>query len=148
MKKLSKLIATTTLAMVMFVSNFAPAMATESPQNLMSGESVESVDVAQSRAMIASYYYEGAITAGKTLNPVSINGRPKTINFCVNGSGGNVIIRLTNRTTGDSRSFTAVANGSWGSITYVSNMDSGIYDVKVQFVSGSGHNKVWMEFYN
>lgn len=147
MKKISKLILASTLALALFAGNSATSMAAENVNTIVNNEI--STPAVQPRAIVATYYYEGTISKGKTLSPLSINtGRPKTIKYRVNGTGGNVILRLTNRSTGESRSFTTVANDTWGSMTYTAPMDTGVYDVTVEFVSGSGHNKVWLEFHS
>lgn len=143
LKALTPIVATT-----MLVTASVPTMAAELPQNATNTEMSESIEEVQARGLLATYYYEGAITNGKTLNPVDVKGNAKTIKFRVDGGGGIVALRLTNRITGDSRSFTAVGDGSWGSQSYVTKMDTGVWDVKVEFVSGSGHNRVWMEFYS
>ena len=152
MRKLFKSIALAALVAVMIVTNGMPAMAAELEQKEVSAkavETVESVEAVEPRAtLLASYYYEGSITAGKKLDPLSINdGRPSKIKFKVNGNGGVVIIRISNRDTGDSRSFTAVGDSSWGEQTYVGSMDPGIWYVNVITTSGSGHDRLWLEFY-
>lgn len=147
MKKISKLILASTLAVAIFAGNSATSMAAENPNNIVNNEI--STAAVQPRAVVATYYYEGTISKGKTLSPLSINnGRPKTIRYCVNGSGGNVILRITNRSTGESRSFTTIADGGWYSTSYISPLDTGVYDVTVEFVSGSGHDKIWLEFHS
>ena len=145
MKKLSKLILASTLAVALLAGNSATSMAAEQPKNIVGNEVV--YNTIQPRAVFATYYYEGTISKGKTLSPLSINsGNPKTIRYRVNGSGGNVIFRITHRSTGESRSFTTIADDTWRSTSYLNPLDTGIYDVTVYFVSGSGHNKVWLEF--
>lgn len=149
MKHLKSILASF-LVLAMFVGFSAPAMAAEIPLNeaITNTESAETADVARANDLVATYYYEGTLKEGERLTPVSISGSPKTIRYCVNGNGGNVIIRLTNRVSGNVKSFTAVADGRWGSQSYVGRMDSGIWDVYVYFVTGSGHDRVWMEFYD
>ena len=147
MKKLFKLIAASTLAFAMLVGLPTTAMASE-PVNTVDIETVDSTDVARASTLIKSYTCNKIITKGATLDSVTLNSRAKTIEFCVNGTGGNVIIRLTNPSTGDSRSFTAIGDGRWSSITYTSYMTTGTYNVTVEYVSGIAHNQLKMNFYN
>lgn len=149
MKKLLKMIVAPVLVAIMLAFVSVGVMAAELPQVVANEGSTVISRTVQPTALVATYYYEGSITEGKTLDPVEIyNGYPDTIEYWVAGNDGNVTIRITNRDTGDSRSFTAVANGTWGSITYISNMDPGVWDVKVLFATGSGHNAMRMRFYN
>lgn len=151
MKKFFKSLLATILVVVAVASFSVSAMAEEMPlvAGATSRENAESAsaDVARANALVGSYYYEGNLTQGKTLTPVSITSSAKTIRYCVNGNGGNVILHLQNRVSGNSKRFTATGDGSWGSITYVGSLEAGIWDVTVAFVSGGGHNTVYMNFY-
>lgn len=148
MKKFFKIIAAPVLAAIMVTSVSAPAMAAELPQEVVNAPSVVTANAVQPRAWITSQDCSGTFKQGVKLCSVYVGSRAKTIKYSVNGLGGNVVIRLNNQSTADSRSFTATANGSMGSITYVTSMDTGTWDVVVEFTSGLGHNNLHMEFYS
>lgn len=145
MKKLFKLIATVTLSVAMLLTTSLPAMASELPDKEVKAENVE----IQSRARITSFTYNGNITLNKKLGTVYVASRAKTVKYSVKGNGGNVMIRMKNKNTGDSRSFTSVGDGRWSSITYVSYMDPGTWEISAEFItSGTTHNGLTLEFYS
>lgn len=147
MGKLFKSIATFTLAISMLVGVPSSVMAAELPQNAASN--YDTVNAIQPRGLVQSFSYTGgSITTGKNLGSVTLSSSAKTIQYCADGVNGNVIIRLTKQGTGETRSFTAIGNGSWGSITYISAMSAGTWSVSVVYTSGIGHNSLQMRFYS
>lgn len=148
MKKFFKSMAASALIAGLLVANSVPAMAAETVRDVAKTEAV--VETVETRVSpVATYRYEGQITkAGQWIGSIDLSSfRPRTIKYCVTGTGGNVIINLTNRNTGDIRGFTAVGDGRVDSITYTANMQPGVWDIKAVFVSGSGHDVLEMEFY-
>lgn len=141
MKKFTKAIATSIMIIAILLGSYAPAMATELSQN------PESISTLYASKSIRDYSYPYSLTVGKTLTPFTLWTTANTIRYCVNGSGGNVIFRLNNITTGDVRSFTTTANGSWGSITYVTPLDAGTWNITVVYTSGGNHEGMQLEFY-
>lgn len=143
MKRRFKLIGTMILSGILLMSSSFPTMAAEQNQAVS-----EATTEDRASTLYATYYYEGSIKAGNKLSPVVITkGQPSLIKYKISGSGGNVIIRLKNRDNNDQRDFTAVANNQWDTARYLSPMTTGTWDVSVVFASGSGHDKIWMEFY-
>lgn len=146
MRNFFKSIAIATIVGVLFLTNISIVMAAEPTQEVVSTENDNSVE--SRSTLVATYYYEGSLTQGKRLFPVNIElGRPTKLDYNISGSSGNVTVKLVHRDTGESRSFTAVGKGEWGSITYVSPMPTGIWDVTVLLVSGSGHDSIALRFY-
>lgn len=147
MQKKIKSIIVSTVTAILLVTSSLPVMAAEQVRGVANTETDQTAK-AISSAMLQSYYYSGSLTQGKYIKSVTINGHAKLIKWRVAGAGGNVIFRMTNTSTGDSRSFTTTANGVWGSSTYLTSMDSGTWNIRVEYVSGLGHNQVWLEFYS
>lgn len=148
MKKFSKLIFTSMLAFAMLVGVSIPAKAAE--LQTMAKDEINVVDVQQRSGTLIALYdcKRGVLTQGMTLDPVTLTSRAKTIKFCADGLNGILVIRLTNQTTGDSRSFTAIGDGRWGQQTYVTYMDTGTYSVRVEYADGAAHTRLRMQFYN
>ncbi len=148
MKKFSKLIVTSMLAFAMLVGVSIPVKAAE--LQTMANDEINVADVQQRSGNLIAQYdcRRGVITQGMTLDPVTLTSRAKTIRFCVDGINGILNIRLTNQTTGDSRSFTAIGDGRWSELTYVTYMDTGTYSVRVEYADGMAHTRLRMQFYN
>lgn len=153
MSKRFKSIVTAFLMAVMLVNSSVSAMAAENVRDVANTsnqiQNADSTDIVVTRASaLASFEKSTSLTEGKNIGSVYIPGRAKTVQWTVAGSGGNVIFRMVNRSTGDTRSFTTVGNGVKGSLTYISAMDSGTWDISVIYASGNGHNHVYLTFYS
>lgn len=139
MRRFLNVIVSTVLAAVLIVSSVVPAMAAEQDA-AVSESSVVSTAIQNDATSRVSGNIETrsdknipdvAIYPGSYVGDIEITeSHYRTVTINVTGISGIVIFRFTNRSTGDSRSFTAIG-GQIHSLTYVSPLDKGWWDIEV-----------------
>lgn len=141
------------LVVTMLLINSTPAMAAEKVaetnyDSLVDRETDDTNEVARA-SLKGEFHYTGRLKKDKVLGTVVVQSASKTIQWTVGrtNSDGNVVFKITNTETGGSRSFTTVANNTLSSITYVSNIVPGTYEVSVVYTSSSWLYDVDLYFY-
>ena len=148
MRRFLNVIVSTVLAAVLMVSSVVPAMAAEqdtavSESSVASEEFLQDVETRSDSD--GANFNNKSIYPGAYIGEIRIEeSHYRTVTMNVTGISGIVIFRFTNRETGDSRSFTAIG-GQIHSLTYVSPLDKGVWDLKV-VTSDNRADDCWVYF--
>lgn len=157
MRKHFKSIAATVMMGVMLVTSCMPTMAAEQvsevddattlDQTTEITENVESDAVA--RSLNGEFHYSGRLSKDKVLGIVDVTSNSRSVRWTVGrtGSDGLVNLRLTNVVTGETRSFSTIANNTLGTMTWTSPLPAGSWEVKVIYVESFWLYDVDLYFY-
>lgn len=153
MRNKFKSIATFVLTAVMLFNFSVPAMAAE--QNPTMNETTVAAETADDEinllatSPVAEFHYTGRLAEGKVLGTVSVSESCKTLSWTVGrtGSTGNVRFKLTNISTGATRKVTTTANNKLESITYISALSSGVWEISVEWNSNNWLYDLDLYFY-
>lgn len=150
MKKLFKSIASTVMVAVMLVTFCIPAMAAEQTkqQVVVSANSTDNV-----KTRVGGINGNYTLSAGKIIDYLILEAPAKTVYWTVGKSGWDILVnfRLTNYTTGETRSISTYANGQRDSMTWVGEgLTAGTWTVSVIYVSSGNVNScpVSLQFYS
>ena len=150
--KIKSIVAVAMMA-VMLLCGSIPAMAAETSSvtndTAVMTENVSSEDSTRASSLVAEFHYTGRLAKNKVLGTVTVGKSCKTLNWTVGrtGSTGNVRFLLRKKSTGDSRNVTTTANNKLGSITYVTAMTPGVWEVSVAWNSNNWLYDVDLYFY-
>ena len=151
MRKQRKLIVSAIMAVVMLMTISTTAMAAEQvpvveETEVMFQENDVSVAPASVWAVDDIYndssvrlYAECVLTTSLHLSEASRTVQHKVVGYSDTTRGQAVIFRFTNNSTGETRSFTAVADGTWHADSYNTSFPAGYYTLKVIYVGATGY---------
>ena len=139
-----KTIASFILIAVMLFTIGVPVMAAEQypaqEEAAVATETLENDVSLLAEAPVAEFHYTGRLSDGKVLGTVYVGKRCKTLTWTVGrtwGNSGNVRFKLVNQSTGASRQVTTAADNMLDSITYVSTLDPGTWEISVAWNSNN-----------
>lgn len=151
MKKLFKSITTTIMAAVMLVTFCMPATAAELVADKESATQLTSNtdNTFSTMAQVGWFEYTGSFSAGKNLGNVIISSPAKTVKWVVGSPGQDVLVnfRLTNISTGETRSLSTYANGEEDSMTWITSIPAGVWQVSPIYVSSRSTSYVRLSFF-
>lgn len=153
MQKMLKKIVAVFVLVIMLMTMCVPAMAAEQANIDAETESkvlLEENERNGARATLnGEFHYTGRLTKNKVLGTVKVKEKSKTIQWTVGrtGSSGTVILKITNQSTGNEKTFTTIANNQLDSITYVGKIEAGTWEVSVTYVSSNWLYDVDLYFY-
>lgn len=142
MRKRFKSIATAIMAVLMLINISIPAMAAE--QVPMVNDTIELFQEIETTAVANEFKQSNTyLTADKRLGFMEVTGERYSIQHKLKGKllsgtiGQWVNFRIRHVESGESRSFTAVANGDWSHVTYLAPLQPGTYEI---WVINTGRN--------
>ena len=153
MNKLFKSIVTTVMVAVMLITFCIPAMAAEpltDKETVTTHVSNSIANTDSAMAQVGWFEYTGSFSAGKNLGNVLISSPAKTVKWVVGSAGQDVLVnfKLTNVSTGEIRNLSTYANGVEDSLTWISSIPAGVWQLSVLYVSSGSTRYVRLSFFN
>lgn len=149
-----KTIASFILIAVMLFCIGVPAMAAEQypakEETAVATETLENEVNLLAEAPVAEFHYTGRLSDGKVLGTVYVSKSCKTLTWTAGrtgGNSGNVRFELVNQSTGDSRHISSAADNKLKSITYVTTLPPGTWEVTVDWNSNNWLYDLDLYFY-
>lgn len=137
MRKYLRLVLSSIMMVALLVFNSAPVMA----QDVCNDDKVNEVSglssILATSSLTGEFHYTGRLAKGKNLGSVNISASSRTVKWTTGrtGESGTVILKITNQSTGETRSFTTTANNQLSSLTWNTKLPSGTYTVSVGYTS-------------